>query len=44
MEDFGYKYIQTASIYHYFKLKKKQFDRHETQYRKELRLYVYSLQ
>ena len=36
-------FTQTTSIYHYLKLWPKQFDRYETQNRKELRLYVYSL-
>ena len=37
-------YTQTTSIYRYLELWKKQFYKHEAQYRKELRLYVYSLQ
>ena len=37
-------YTQTTSIYHYLNFYKKQLDRYETRYRKEFRLYVYSLQ
>ena len=45
MEDFGYKYIhKLPQFVTTLNSRRKQFDRYETQYRKELRLFVYSLQ